>query len=170
MSVPTDRPRSRTERQIGPVGTVVRIVLGSLLLLWGALGGRIVLVNGLASLRPDLPALAAGLVAFPLIFLVALWARSLRDPGPLSATGPRETALNWALIVVLTSTQAIAPISFIGFGVFVFYGATMLLAAALGYAGCEVSAVSNWLLRRQDQIGCPVLTPIDSLDHRPVIE
>jgi len=149
---------------------LARTVLGPLLLLWGALGGRIVLVNGLASLRPDLPALAAGLVVFPLIFLVALWARSLSDPSPLSATGPRETALNWVLIVVLTGTQTIAPISFIGFGVFVFYGATMLLAAALGYAGCEVSAVSNWLLRRQDQIGCPVLTPIDSLDHRPAIE
>lgn len=158
------------QRQIGTFGTVARIVLGPLLLLWGALGGRIVLVNGLSSLRLDLPALAVGLVAFPLIFLVALWVRSLRDPSPLSATGPRETAINWVLIVVLTSTQAIAPISFIGFGVFVFYGATMLLAAALGYAGCEVSAVSNFALRRQDQIGCPVLTPIDALDHRPAIE
>jgi len=73
------------------------------------------------------------------------------------------------LIVVLTSTQRIAPISFIGYGVFVFYGVTMLLAAALGYAGCEVSAISNWVLRRRDQIGCPVLTPIDALDHRRAI-
>ena len=155
------------ERQIGTVGTVARIVLGPLLLVWGAVGGRIVIVNGLSSLKLDLPALAVGLVAFPLIFLVALWVRSLRDPEPLSATGPKETALNWVLIVVLTSTQAISPISFIGFGVVVFYGATMLLAAGLGYAGCEVSAVSNWVLRRQDEIGCPVLTPLDALDHRP---
>jgi hypothetical protein len=157
------------ERQIGTVGTVARVVLGPLLLVLGALGGRIVFVNGLSSLRLDVPALAVGLVVYPLIFLVALWIRSLRDPNPLLATGPRETALNLVLIVVLTSTQAITPISFIGFGVFVFYGATMLLAAALGYAGCEVSAVSNWLLRRQDQIGCPVLTPLDALDRRPTI-
>jgi hypothetical protein len=36
----------------------------------------------------------------------------------------------------------------------VFYGALMLLAAVRGYAGCEVLAVSNWLLGRDDQIGC----------------
>jgi hypothetical protein len=29
----------------------------------------------------------------------------------------------------------------------------MLLAAARGYAGCEVLAVSNWLLHRDDQVG-----------------
>ncbi len=155
------------DRNIGTVGTVVRVVLGPLLLIWGTLGGRIVLVDGLSSLRVDWGALVVGLIAFPVIFLVALWARSLRDPAPLSATGPRETGLNWLLIIVLTGTQGIAPISFIGFGVFVFYGATMLLAAALGYAGCEVSAVSNFLLKRQDEIGCPVLSPIDALDRRP---
>jgi hypothetical protein len=27
------------------------------------------------------------------------------------------------------------------------------LLAARGYAGCEVLAVSNWLLRRNDQVG-----------------
>ena len=32
-----------------------------------------------------------------------------------------------------------------------FVGASMLLAAARGYAGCEVLAISNWLLRRDDQ-------------------
>jgi hypothetical protein len=30
----------------------------------------------------------------------------------------------------------------------IFYGASMLLAALRGYAGCEVLAVSNWRLRR----------------------
>jgi hypothetical protein len=43
----------------------------------------------------------------------------------------------------------------------------MWLAAARGYAGCEVLAVSNWLLRRDDQIGCAVFWPIDQLEqHR----
>ncbi len=46
-----------------------------------------------------------------------------------------------------------------------FYGASMLLAAARGYAGCEVLAISNWLLRRDDQVGCVVFWPIDQLEH-----
>ena len=47
-----------------------------------------------------------------------------------------------------------------------FYGASMLLSAARGYAGCEVLAVSNWLLRRDDQVGCLVFSPIDQLERR----
>jgi len=35
-----------------------------------------------------------------------------------------------------------------------FYGASMLLAAARGYRGCEELAASDWPLRRGDQIGC----------------
>ena len=45
-----------------------------------------------------------------------------------------------------------------------FYGMSMLLAAVRGYAGCEVLAVSNWLLGRDDQLGCLVLSPLDRLD------
>ena len=44
--------------------------------------------------------------------------------------------------------------------------ASMLLAALRGYAGCEVLAVSNWLLRRDDQVGCAVFWPIDQLERR----
>jgi|SRR5215469_8097609 len=152
-------------RQIGVTGTWVRIVLGLFLLGFGALGGRVILHD----LRLDVAALVAGLVVYPLIFFIALWLRSLRNPEALMAIGPTETALNWVLIVVLMGTASIKPISYIGFGVMVFYGATMLLAAALGYAGCEVSAVSNFVLRRRDQVGCPVLSPIDALDHRQAV-
>jgi hypothetical protein len=47
-----------------------------------------------------------------------------------------------------------------------FYGTSMLLAAGRGYAGCEVLAIPNWLLRRDDQIGCLVFSPIDRLERR----
>jgi hypothetical protein len=43
----------------------------------------------------------------------------------------------------------------------VWLGASMLLAAARGYPGCEVLAVSNMLTGRTDQIGCILYTPID---------
>jgi hypothetical protein len=41
----------------------------------------------------------------------------------------------------------------------------MLLAAARGYAGCEVLAVFNWLLRRDDQVGCVLFAAVDQLEH-----
>jgi hypothetical protein len=47
-----------------------------------------------------------------------------------------------------------------------FYGASMLVAATRGYAGCEVLAVSNWLLRRDDQIGCAPFWPVDAWEAR----
>jgi hypothetical protein len=47
----------------------------------------------------------------------------------------------------------------------VFYGASMLLAALRGYGGCEVLAVPNWLLGRDDQIGCALFWPIDHREH-----
>jgi hypothetical protein len=42
----------------------------------------------------------------------------------------------------------------------------MLLAAVRGYRGCELLAVSNWLLRRDDQIGCVVFSPVDHMEGR----
>ena len=49
---------------------------------------------------------------------------------------------------------------------FIFLGEAMLLAALRGYAGCETLAFSNWLLRRDDQIGCILFTPIDHLERQ----
>jgi hypothetical protein len=47
-----------------------------------------------------------------------------------------------------------------------FYGSSMLLAAARGYAGCEVPAASNWVLRRDDQVGCVLFWPVDETERR----
>jgi hypothetical protein len=46
----------------------------------------------------------------------------------------------------------------------IFYGASMLLAAARGYAGCEVLAIQNWVTRRDDRMACPVFSPIDAAE------
>ncbi|MGH8998881.1 MAG: hypothetical protein ACRDY7_05765 [Acidimicrobiia bacterium] len=48
----------------------------------------------------------------------------------------------------------------------IFYGASMWLAALRGNAGCEVLALSNWLLDRDDQVGCALFGPVDQLEHR----
>jgi hypothetical protein len=69
------------------------------------------------------------------------------------------------IALVLTPRYA-PPLSFTSNAAFVFYGVSMLLAAARGYGGCEVLAISNWILRRDDQIGCLVLSPVDGYERR----
>ena len=78
-----------------------------------------------------------------------------------------STALNIVIFIALVSTPLFAPqLSPVGYAAFVFYGASMLLAAVRGYAGCEVLAISNWILARDDQVGCLVLGPVDYAEHR----
>jgi hypothetical protein len=45
-----------------------------------------------------------------------------------------------------------------------FFGASMLLASALGYDGCEMLALPNMVLGRRDAIWCPLYTPLDRAD------
>ncbi|HEX6301230.1 MAG TPA: hypothetical protein VF148_12255 [Acidimicrobiia bacterium] len=46
----------------------------------------------------------------------------------------------------------------------IFFGSSMLVAAVRGYRGCEVLAVSNWILVRDDQVGCVLFSPIDRVE------
>jgi hypothetical protein len=63
--------------------------------------------------------------------------------------------MHCAIIAVLFfGPWYLRPVGFVSDAVLVFYGASMLLAALRGYGGCEVLAVSNWLLRCDDQVGC----------------
>jgi hypothetical protein len=42
----------------------------------------------------------------------------------------------------------------------------MLLAAARGFAACEMLAVWNLLRSRDDRIGCPIFSPVDHLEEQ----
>lgn len=146
-------------RRIGPIGTAARIVLGIVLLAIVLLGQ---LATGFAPYK-----WALGLVGFPVVLLAGQWLRARRDPTRLEATGPLGFALNALVFLTLYLTFWYAPaFSFTSDATLIFYGASMLLAALRGYAGCEVLAVSNWLLRRDDQVGCLIFAPIDSLERR----
>ena len=91
--------------------------------------------------------------------------RSRWWPGRLQATGAVATAVNCAVgVAVYLIGWFVPPLWFTSDAVLVFYGASMLLAAARGDAGCEVLAISNWLLRRDDQLGCVVMSNVDRLD------
>lgn len=131
-------------RQIGPIGTGARLCVGAGLL-----------IAGLAS-EPTATELAAGFVVLPVAELVVMWL--LRPPrsDSIHVYGPLGYAFNFgigAALLIFWTTPAL-----------LFYGASVLLAVVLGYAGCEILALSNFVRRRDDQLACAVFSPIDGLE------
>jgi hypothetical protein len=153
------RRRSGRRRAIGAAGTAARVALG-LFFLGSVLAGEV--SNGF---RPAAWLLA--LAGFPAVLLAAQLLRARRFPVSMQATGPAGHAVNLAVFAALYATPWYAPpLRFTSDAALIFYGASMLLAAIRGYAGCEVLALSNWLLRRDDQVGCVIFSPIDAIEHR----
>lgn len=158
---------NRTETGIGPIGTVARVVLGLFLLIDGLLGGTVAVSHG--QLRTGFEPLGVllGVIAFPALLLAWQWLRARRNPARFEETGPVGTAINMVIFLALFLTPWYArAFSFTSDAALVFYGASMLLAAIRGYGGCEVLAISNWVLSRDDQVGCFVLSPVDYLERR----
>ena len=154
-----DRPRNRNGRGIGTAGTAARLAVGLVLL------GLVSATQAHRGFEPLAWILA--LAAFPAALLAGQWLRARRFPASMRATGPLGCAVNVAVFLALylpgTYAPSLRPASD---AVLIFYAASMLLAAVRGYAGCEVLAVSNWLLRRDDQVGCVIFTPVDRLEIR----
>jgi hypothetical protein len=141
-------------RAIGAAGTVARIMVGVFLV------GSVVAGEVTRGFHPA--AWLLGLVGFPVIVLTVTWLRARRRPSRICATGPVGHLVNAAVFAALYTTVWYAPaIGFTSDATLIFYGAAMLLAAARGYAGCEVMAVSNLLLRRDDQVGCVLFASVD---------
>jgi hypothetical protein len=148
-------------RVIGPWGTTARVVLGVVL------AGSVLYGHADRGWHPA--AWLLGLLAFPAVALAAQWWWARRNSAPLRAAGPIAHVVNVAIFVALYLTTWYAPaVDVSSDAALLFYGASMLVAAGRGYAGCEVLAVSNWLLRRDDQIGCAVFWPIDALEARRI--
>jgi hypothetical protein len=104
--------------------------------------------------------LLLGMVALPgASIAVGLLARLFME-GPLRCSGGVGTAVNFAFLVALFANHYTAGAAAL------FYGGTLLLAAWRGKAGCEFTVLANALLGRDDEIGCPILTPIDVLEVR----
>jgi hypothetical protein len=139
-------------RNIGPVGTAVRVA-GSLGLLYLAVGAGGPSAWGVEWYDPVI-----GLVALPAItVLLGLAARRFAGR-PVRFNGPLGTALDVVVIVALVANP------YTGGGAILFYGATLLVAAWRGQAGCEATVLPNLILGRDDQIGCPTLSPIDAVE------
>lgn len=135
-------------RAIGPVGTYARAAAGVAAI-------ALAFINGLAWWAVPL-----GLIVGPFAvtvghaWLIRRYPSALRG---LDQGGACATALLVAPFLIIPYTSD---------ATWLWLGASMLLAAARGYAGCEVLAISNWLLRRDDTIGCLLFTPIDQAEAR----
>ena len=143
---------SASRRAIGPVGTLGRVLLGLVFL-----GGTVVAgTNGGLQLHE----VALGLIAAPVAMLGWQLIRLRWTTERVDATGPVGFALNLAIGAPFFMAEPTRDAALL------FYGGSMLLAAARGYAGCEILAISNWILRRDDQLGCVVFSPIDAVEAR----
>jgi hypothetical protein len=159
MTVKDANQQTERRREIRVVGTVARVVVGLFCLVG--------VVSDSLQAGFDPAAFVLGVLGFPAVLLAWQWVRARHTPTRLQATGPLGFAINAAIFLALYLTRWYAPeVSFFSDAALLFYGVSMLLAALRGYAGCEVLALSNWLLRRDDQVGCVVFAPIDYLERR----
>ena len=137
----------RQKRAIGPIGTIVRILLGIGMFA--------------AAFFPDRPQgwqLALGLAGMPAAFVVWQLLRARWDPRPAddTAAGVVASVVLGTALLGFTQTRPAALL---------FGGLSLLVAGIRGYAGCEITAVGNWLLRRDDRVGCVVLSPVDAAER-----
>jgi hypothetical protein len=148
-------------RQIGPIGTVSRGVAGAVAITLP------IALEGIGWW--DLPALlTAPLFATAAARLIAF---SFERTAPQALTdshaicSPAGCALIGVLFGAAFALGAATPVHgdvlFWGF-----FGASMVLAAVRGDAGCEVLAFPNAITGRRDQIGCILFTPIDTAEAR----
>jgi hypothetical protein len=139
-------------RRIGPIGTTTRLVAAAGLLYLAFFDGT--------SWGLEWYDAAVGLGLLPAAGLAFGLAASRYASGPLRFTGSTGTTANCLLLVAL----AVNPYT-VG-GAALFYGATLAVAAWRGQPGCEATVVSNAILGREDQIGCPLFSPIDEAEAR----
>lgn len=106
-----------------------------------------------------------GAVFMPAVVIIWQKARTAVEPEPIRMVGPVAHAVTAIAFLLLFLTPYYAPaLSVTSGAALIFFGGSMLIAATRGYKGCEILALSNWLLGRNDQIGCVLYSPIDRLE------
>ena len=146
-------------RRIGILGTLGRVLLGATMV------GSV--IRGHTTGPFDPAPFLLGLLVFPATVLGWQRWRLRRNPTRVVATGPVAHVLTVVVFLALYLTSWYAPsVGALSDAALLFYGASMLVAAARGYAGCEVLALSNWVLHRDDQVGCVFFEPVDLAERR----
>jgi hypothetical protein len=147
--------RQTPHRRIGTLGAVVRVVVGLGLVALAFLDRPAGLVGGLQAHD-----LVLGLGVFPGVMILVALVGSRLTEGPVRFLGPVGLAVNTVVIVALFTAPYTAGAAAL------FYGTSLLVAAWRALPGCEATVISNLLLRRDDQIGCPTMSPVDALEAR----
>jgi hypothetical protein len=109
-----------------------------------------------------------GLAVFPALVVAGQASWTARHPRRFVAlTGmPGKLATSAIFLGLYGTTWYAPPLGVLSDAALLFFGASMLLAAIRGYAGCEVLSISNWLLRRNDQVGCIVFDAVDRVERQ----
>jgi hypothetical protein len=152
---------TRSPREIGPIGTAARLVLGVFLVG--------IIVNGQLMTSGHLSPITwvLGLLGFPALVLIWHVWQIHRHPARFSDTSPLSFVLSLALPLAFYLTGLYVPaLWFTSDATLIFVGSSMVLAGLRGAAGCDFLASSNWLLHRTDQMACAIWTPIDALEQR----
>src|SRR5919109_628889 len=139
-------------RRIGPIGTATR--------LFGAAGLLYLAFFDGASWGLEWYDAAVGLGVRPAPRTASAAAPRRYASGPLRFTGSAGTTANCLVLIALAVNPYTAG------GAALFYGTTLLVAAWRAQPGCEGTVLSNWILGRDDQVGCPVFSPIDEAEAR----
>jgi hypothetical protein len=140
-------------RRMGPLATGLRVTVAvGLLYLTGGADGL--------SWGVEWHDVGGGLVALPALTVLGGLAARRYAAKPIRFTGPAGHALNCVVIVALLANP------YTGGAATLFYATTILVAAWRGQPGCEITVIPNWILSRDDQVGCPVFAPIDALEAR----
>jgi len=143
------------DRRIGPTGTIAR----------GAVGLAFVIVPiALGGIRwLDVAALAAyGLIATATITAITAGLQRRQPRGPGIGL---ECCVPAALVGEAVALRTVVPAN-VNMVVGSFLGISMLLAAAGGYSGCELTALPNAVAGRRDHVGCLLFAPIDAAESR----
>lgn len=144
-SFDTSTAPGRATRQIGLIGTVGRVVVGT------------VFIAGAFAIGVSWRDAMIGLVVANAVVFCVMSARGADAP-PMRFTGPGGHLANIAIGAPFVALLPAAGL--------LFFGSAMLLAAVRGFAACEMLAVWNLVRGRDDRIGCPVFSPVDYLEER----
>src|SRR5260370_1812518 len=126
-----DNQATRPHRDIGPLGTAARLVVGFLLV------GLIVYGQLLTSGHLTPITWVLGLIGFPALVLAWHFWRIRRNPARFSDTSALSFVLSLALPIALYLTGwLVPPLWFTSHATLIFVGRFLPLAALRGVAGC----------------------------------
>lgn len=151
----SDVARGR-RRQIGPWGTATRAVTGVAAIASGVVVPHENPLLDLPGAASDLLGVLVGTVLAPAVLTLAIWVRGRNAPRLHLGHGAASA------VTVL----AIGALQFYPVVVWVGVGAPLVLLAVVGRSGCELLAVPNLVLRRDDYLFCLPFSPIDTWESR----